>query len=104
MLRHLVLLRFQPGLPPATVDGVVAAFVALRAAVPGVRRLEWGTNESPEGLDQGYTHAFTLDFDDAAARDAYLPHPAHQAFVERLKPCLDAVLVIDHLVRTEPPR
>ena len=37
-----------------------------------------------------------LSFDDAAGRDTYLPHPAHLAFVERLKTVLAAVLVIDY--------
>ena len=32
---------------------------------------------------------------DPAGRDAYLPHPAHQAFVARLSPLLADVLVID---------
>ena len=34
--------------------------------------------ESPEALGKGpLTHAFTLTFLSAAARDAYLPHPKH---------------------------
>jgi len=95
-LRHLVLLRFKT---EASVDAIAAierAFVALRGQIEGVRDLEWGTDVSPEGLAKGYTHAFMLSFDDAAARDAYLPHPAHQAFVAQLKPVLDDVLVIDY--------
>ena len=39
---------------------------------------------SPEGLGRGFTHAFTCDFEDAAARDAYLAHPAHKAAGQRL--------------------
>ena len=71
-------------------------FVALREQISDVRSLEWGTDVSPEGLAKGFTHAFLLSFDDAAARDAYLPHPAHQAFVAQLQPLLDDVLVIDY--------
>lgn len=93
-LRHLVLLRFAPQADAAAIEGIEQAFAAL-ADLPMVRRLEWGTNESPEGLDQGHSHAFVLHFDDAAARDAYLVHPRHLAFVERLKPLLDGVLVHD---------
>jgi hypothetical protein len=29
-------------------------------------------------------------------REIYLPHPAHKAFVDVLKPYLDKVLVIDY--------
>ena len=95
-LRHLVLLRFKAGASAVDVLGIERQFVALRDQIDGVRELEWGTDVSPEGLAKGFTHAFLLSFDDAAARDAYLPHPTHQAFVARLTPLLDDVLVIDY--------
>jgi Stress responsive A/B Barrel Domain len=96
MLRHLVLLKFKPDTAPATIADITAAFRALPAAIDTVRALESGTDVSPEGLARGYTHAFLLTFDDAAGRDHYLPHPAHQAFVARLQPLLDDVLVLDY--------
>lgn len=96
LLRHLVLLRFKADASAADVAGIERAFVALREQIDCVRDLEWGTDVSPEGLAKGFTHAFLLTFDDAAARDAYLPHPAHQAFVAQLKPLLDDVLVVDY--------
>ena len=96
MLRHLVLLRFKPTAARADVAAIEAAFGALRTLVPGVSGLEWGTDASPEGLAKGFTHAFMLSFAGAAERDAYLPHPAHQAFVAQLTPVLDDVLVLDY--------
>lgn len=96
MLRHLVLLKFKAKATPVEVETIVQAFAALREAIDGVRGLEWGTDVSPEGLAKGFTHAFLLSFDDVAARDAYLPHPAHLAFVARLQPLLADVLVIDY--------
>lgn len=96
MLRHLVLLKFKPEATTAQVGDVVQAFVALPAQVSAVKALEWGTDVSPEGLGKGFTHSFLLSFADAAGRDAYLPHPAHQAFVARLQPVLADVLVIDY--------
>ena len=95
-LRHVVLLRFADGIDEAAVAALCAAFVALRDAVPGVRALEWGCNQSPEGLDRGFTHAFTLSFDDCAARDAYLVHPAHGRFVDTLGASLARSLVLDY--------
>ncbi len=96
MLQHLVLLRFKPTASAADITAIEAAFCALRTLVPGVAALEWGLDASPEGLAKGFTHAFLLSFAGAAQRDAYLPHPAHQAFVAQLKPVLDDVLVIDY--------
>jgi quinol monooxygenase YgiN len=95
-LRHLVLLRFKADAGVDAVAAIERAFVALQGQIDGVRDIEWGTDVSPEGLAKGYTHAFMLSFDDAAARDAYLPHSAHQGFVAQLKPLLDDVLVIDY--------
>lgn len=100
MLRHLVLLKFKAQATPAEVETIVQAFAALREAIDGVRDLEWGIDVSPEGLAKGFTHAFLLSFDDAAARDAYLPHTAHLAFVARLQPLLADVLVIDYETHT----
>lgn len=96
MIRHLVLLKFKPDVEVGRIAGIVQAFVALRGQIELVRDLEWGTDVSPEGLAKGFTHAFLLSFADAAGRDAYLPHPAHQAFVAQLQPLLADVLVIDY--------
>ncbi|WP_372527055.1 Dabb family protein [Piscinibacter sp.] len=98
-LRHLVLLRFKPAATASDISAIERAFCALPQRIDSVRELEWGTDVSPEGLAKGYTHSFLLSFDDAAGRDAYLPHPAHDAFVAQLKPLLDDVLVIDYQPR-----
>jgi hypothetical protein len=95
-LRHLVLFRFRGDAPDAEVREIERMFRELPQHIGGITALEWGRNHSAEGLDQGFTHCFLLTFRDAAARDAYLPHPAHLAFVARLKPVLDGVLVVDY--------
>jgi hypothetical protein len=35
-------------------------------------------------------------FESVAARDIYLPHPAHQEAARRVVPCLESVIVCDH--------
>lgn len=102
VLRHLVLLSFVPSADAAAIAGIDAAFRALPAQIGLIRSFECGTDASPEGLGQGYTHAYVLGFADAAARDAYLIHPAHQAFVARVKPLLDRALVFDYLADAVP--
>ena len=95
MIRHLVLLKFRSDAGTDTVAATVRDFCALRDAIAEVQAIESGTDVSPEGLAKGFTHAFLLSFADAAAREAYLPHPAHLAFVARMQPLLDDVLVLD---------
>ena len=80
----------------ADVDGIVAAFQALPSKITEIKGFEWGTNSSPEGLNQGLTHAFTVTFHSDADRNTYIPHPAHQEFVGLLGPHLDKVTVIDY--------
>ena len=99
-LRHVVMFGFKPEATPEDIEGVVARFAALKGLVPGVEALEWGRDVSPEGLSQGHSHAFTLTFATDAARDAYLPHPAHQAFVASIGPYVARALVVDYWAET----
>lgn len=96
VLRHVVLFGFKETASEAEVQAIVDAFLALPSKISEVKDFEWGTNSSPEGLNQGLTHAFTLTFHSEADRDAYLPHPAHQEFVALLGSHLDKVTVLDY--------
>jgi hypothetical protein len=96
VMRHVVLLKFKEDANSEQIRSVETEFRALKSRIPSVQSLEWGTNVSPEGLNQGFTHCFFVTFADAKARDAYLPHQAHQDFVKILRPVLDKVLVIDY--------
>ena len=96
VLRHVVLFSFKAGASAAQVDRVVADFGTLKDAIPGIESYEWGTNVSPEGLNDGFTHCFTLGFASAEARDGYLVHQAHQDFVATLGACLERSLVVDY--------
>ena len=98
-LRHVVLFRFKAEATPQQIKAIEDGFRALPAKTGGVRYFEWGTDVSPEKLSDGFTHCFLVTFGDAKARDAYLPHPAHKAFVEVLKPILDKVLVVDYVAK-----
>ncbi|MFP4055375.1 MAG: Dabb family protein [Candidatus Brocadiia bacterium] len=98
-VRHVVLFKFKDDATRQQIEEIEGAFRALPSKIPQVRDFEWGTDVSTEGLAQGYTHCFLVTFEDAEARDAYLPHPAHKAFVEQLQPVLDKVLVIDYVAR-----
>lgn len=99
VLRHVVLFKFKDSATPEQVKEVEDAFSALPDKIDVIQDYEWGTNVSPEGHDQGFTHCFFLTFKSEADRDAYLPHPAHKAFGKVLGPYLDKVCVVDYLVK-----
>jgi len=79
MIRHVVLFKLRNGLDESVTAKVFAALKALQGQIPGITAISTGKDASPEGLQWGYSHGFTVDFENATARDAYLPHPAHQA-------------------------
>ena len=95
-LRHVVLFKFKDTATEADIKKVEDAFSALPGKIPQIRDYEWGTNNSPEGLDKGFTHCFFLTFNSEQDRDIYLPHPDHKAFGEVLSPYLEDVLVVDY--------
>ncbi len=98
-IKHVVLFKFKDTAKPEEVEKVCAAFADLQNKVPGIVHYEAGTNVSPEPHSKGLTHAFVLTFKNAAARDAYLPHPDHKAFGTLLGPILADVCVVDYEVK-----
>ena len=79
-LRHVVVFKYKSQASDDQIRQVTDAFRALQHKIPGIRAFEHGVNNSPEGKNLGFTHVYTLTFDSAAARDAYLPHPEHAQF------------------------
>lgn len=96
MLRHVVMFQFKSDSSPADVQTVVDAFRALPKKIEAIADFEYGTDNSPEGLADGFTHCFLVSFKSEEDRAKYLPHPAHQEFVGVLKPHLEKVMVIDY--------
>ena len=95
-LRHMVLLKFKEEKSKEEVQKVIDAFKALSMKIKEVKALESGINNSPEHLNDGFTHCFFITFASEADRDSYLVAPDHVAFVKILKPLLDKVLVFDY--------
>lgn len=101
LLRHAVFFSFKESATPEQIAEVQRAFSALPGQIDGIVDYEWGTNNSPEGLNKGFTHAFFVTFADEDARAAYLPHPAHKAFGQTLQPVLNDVFVVDYWAQTD---
>jgi Stress responsive A/B Barrel Domain len=96
-LQHVVLIGFKDHVTEMEAKEVARRFGALRRTVPGVASFEWGSNNSPEDLNRGLTHAFVLGFADEKARDGYLVHPVHVAFADWVKPFIGAITIVDYL-------
>lgn len=84
MIRHCVFVKFRDDVPEAERSAIHADLSALRGSIKGMGAVHFNGNASPEPFAHGFTHGFTIDFNDAAARDAYLVHEAHQKAGARL--------------------
>jgi hypothetical protein len=106
MIRHIVLIRFRPDVPAAQIDAIFADLASIRDQVPGVLSIHSGRSESPEGIERGYMHGFTIDFDGWPALAAYQAHPDHRrvgaALVAHAEGGLDGILVFDLSIGDTP--
>lgn len=93
--RHVVLFKFKDTATTEQVKAIEEAFKALPSKINTIVDFEWGTDVSPEGKADGFTHCFLVTFKDKAGLETYIPHAAHKEFGALLRPQLDKVLVID---------
>ena len=100
VLRHVVLFKFADTATAEQIADVERAFAGLKSEITEIQDFEWGTDNSPEGLAQGFTHCFLVTFKSETDRDAYLPHAAHQAFVAKIKAVLEKALVVDYWAKS----
>jgi hypothetical protein len=99
MIRHIVLVRFRSDVTEAQIAGIFAALPKLAAKLPGVLAWAAGRSESPERIERGYMHGFTIDFTSWQALAAYQADPDHKAFgaslVTHAVGGIDGLLVFD---------
>jgi hypothetical protein len=99
MIRHCVFVKFRNDVGTGERKAIQADLEALRQVIDGMDTVKFSANSSPEPFARGFTHGFTIDFRDAAARDAYLVHEAHQRAGARLVAALeggtDGLMVFD---------
>ena len=94
-LRHVVLFDFKDGTTEDSLSAIQTKFTSLPSDIPEIAAYEWGTNNSPEGLDDGYSHCFLVTFENEAGRAIYIPHPSHKEFGGIVRPNVEKVLVFD---------
>ena len=99
-VRHVVVFKYKPEATEAQIKEITDAFRELKNKVPGIVYFETGVNNSPENLNQDFTHVYLLTFENAEARDNYLPHPEHKEFGKTLRESgiFDGVFVVDYQI------
>ncbi len=89
MIRHMVFMKLKADAPQADIDKLFGLLYGLKGNLDGLVEVHGGPYSSPEGINRGFTHGFSMDFKDAASRDAYLPHPEHMKIAEAVGGILD---------------
>jgi hypothetical protein len=99
MIRHIVLVRFRAEVTEAEIAEMFAAIPKLAAKLPGVVAFASGRSESPEKIERGFMHGFTIDFASWADLQTYADHPDHKVFggqlVAHAVGGIDGILVFD---------
>ena len=92
---HVVLLQWNPGTAPETVERAFEELRALKGKIPGIMELTCGANFTDRA--RGYTHGLVVLFTDRAALEVYLPHPEHQRVVQEfINPIRADALALDY--------
>lgn len=94
-VKHIALFKFKEGIAQEQIDQAFDQLLELSESIDGIEDYVSGMNNSPEGLNQGYTHGFVMTFTDAAARDAYISHPDHERVKTAVLPSIEALVIFD---------
>lgn len=100
MLIHTVYFWMAETATVADRDRVLADCRELLAQAPTVRSLHAGVPAGTpiEFVDNSYSVALIVTFDDAAGAASYAAHPVHFQFIDRHLPKLSRVVIYDTLV------
>ena len=100
MIRHIVLLKARPEISETHIAAIFADLHSLE--LPGILAIHSGRSQSPEQIERGYLHGFTVDFTDWQALAAYQAHPDHKrvgaALVAAAHDGIDGILVFDLVI------
>ncbi|WP_159295213.1 Dabb family protein [Tenacibaculum maritimum] len=118
-IRHIVLFKFKESITTSERNEVIKRFTDLRNTTKNgkkyIHSIEYGNQNSKEGVDKDYEIAFLVTFNSLADRDYYVGKPfltapgtfdpQHDAFKNFVGPFLDlenangGVLVFDYVLK-----
>ncbi|GFP55792.1 hypothetical protein TASIC1_0005065000 [Trichoderma asperellum] len=103
---HVVLFKYKSSATAEDVQNVCSEMLALKSGclhpttqTTYIKSLTGGTNNSPEPHQNGFTHAFVVEFASVEDREYYVDQdPIHQAFKTNAGPTIEKVCVLDYTV------
>ena len=94
--RHMVMMKIRADVPQSEIDEIYAALEGLKGKIAGLVSFSGGPYSSPEGLNKGFTHGFSMDFETESQRDAYFPHADHEIVKNMIIARVDDVIAFDY--------
>ncbi|KAF8039333.1 hypothetical protein BT93_B1768 [Corymbia citriodora subsp. variegata] len=95
-VRRVLLFKFKAETAPDLVEQLIKDSSNLVSLVESLKSWHMGKDASIENLNESFTHVFELTFEDAKGIAAYMVHPAHLEFHDRICPHLEKIVVIDY--------
>lgn len=99
MIRHIVLTRFREDVSDTAIHEIYSGLAQVATRLPGTAGFHGGRSTSPEQIERGYLHGFTIDFDTWDDLKTYANDPEHRALGAQLVAAadggVDGLLVLD---------
>jgi hypothetical protein len=92
---HAVFFKFKEDTSDADIKTIEKGLEGLPGKIDTIKAFEWGTNNSPEKHDQGFTHCFMFTFDSEKGLQEYLAAPVHKGVADKLVPMAEKIRVLD---------
>lgn len=97
-VKHFGVFEFLESITPEEIAECFREMQGMVGKIPGLIDMIHGPYQSDEGLNDRYTHGFIMTFENAEARDRYLPHAEHERVRQIVAPRLKRVVVFDFAV------
>lgn len=82
MIKHVVLLNWKDGVSQQQVEAITAGLSQLKTQIPEILSYSFGPDA---GISRGNAnYALIAEFADEAGLKAYVTHPSHQQFLDKI--------------------
>ncbi|HOV86666.1 MAG TPA: Dabb family protein [Syntrophobacteraceae bacterium] len=97
MLKHVVFMKFKPGVTEEEIGDLAGSLGKLPGVVPEIQGFEFGRDLVRS--ERSYDFALVSTFADLDAMNRYQVHPEHQRVVAKVRQLSQSVLAVDFETR-----
>jgi hypothetical protein len=99
-IQRIVCFTFKPGTPETSIQQHMADFAGMKDTIPQILEYRGGSTKPGDfNSPPVYDVMHYLTFASMEDIEKYIPHEAHQRFIERNKAVWDKVLVLNSEIK-----